>query len=710
MKNFLARRRRACVRLGLLFATVWVVTMLSLGSAQAVTPRQLLEVKDIADVVVSPDGQSVAFRVQQPNVERNVVDAAWYVQDVEGTAPARRVADGGVVMQEFWGLPAPAPAVWSPDSAEIYFGAMVDGKLDVWRAAADGSGAVAITRDPADVRAFVLSDDGRLLTYSVGATRAQERAAERAERERGIRIDQTVPVGQPLFRSGLELGRPETQRFREGREGYRASLSVDVPSRWKVIDLVSGARRELAPSEVPAASDTLAAMPNGNFTQLDRVREPGTDRVLSLTGSGIEPGLSSQSPRVELAVLPEGEGGTVIKCVREPCRDATITHAQWRPRHQEVLFTVTDRDQGLAQSIYRWEFETDEVELIVQSRGLVNGGRHDRSPCGVSASALVCVTAEADQPPRLERIDLETSARRTLYDPNRKLASDIAASTPAQFLRWEDANGQIITAQFFAARPREGRPPPLFVNYYSCSGFLRGGFGDEWPLASLADQGISALCINYVPLKADAVERYDSGLAAVGSAIDLLASTGRIDRRRVGMGGLSMGAEMTLWTVMNSELVAAAAVSSASTSPLGYELRRLQDDSYLPRLRKFWQLGPLDDTPERWKRLSPAFNVDKVKAPVMMQLPEREYIQTLDYAVPLIKRGLAELYVFPNEAHNKFQPRQKLAVYERNLDWFKFWLLGEADPVPEKREQYARWRMMKAAHDGQVGHVSQAAR
>lgn len=708
--KFPAKRTRACVRLGLLCATVWAAVLSPLGAAQAVTPRQLLEVTDIADVVVSPDGRSVAFRVQQPDVARNVVAAAWYVQEVAGTTPPRRVADGGVVMQEFWGLPAPAPAVWSPDSRAIYFGAMVDGQVDVWRAAADGSGAVAITLAPADVRAFALSDDGRFLTYSVGATRAEARAAEQAEREQGILIDKTVPIGQPLFRSGLELGRPETQRFREGKEGYRASLSGDVPSRWKAIDLVSGARRELAPSEAPAASDTLAAMPNGDFTQLDRVREPGSDRILSLTGSGIEPGLSSQPPRVELAVMPEGEGGPTIRCTREQCRGATITGAQWRPHHQEVLFTVTDRGQGLAQSIYRWKFETDEVVTLVQSRGLVNGGRHERSPCGVSARALVCVTAEADQPPRLERIDLETGARRILFDPNRQLAADIAASTPAQFLRWENASGQAITAQFFAARRRDGRPPPLFLNYYSCSGFLRGGFGDEWPLASLAEQGISALCINYVPLKPDAVERYDSGLAAVGSAIDLLASTGRIDRSRVGMGGLSMGAEMTLWTLMNSDLIAAAAVSSAGQSPLGYELRRLQDDSYLPRLRKFWQLGSLADTPQQWKRLSLAFNVDKVKAPIMMQLPEREYIQTVDYAVPLIKRGLAELYVFPNEAHNKFQPRQKLAVYERNLDWFKFWLLGEADPVPEKREQYARWRMMKDARDGQVGDASQAVR
>jgi hypothetical protein len=55
------------------------------------------------------------------------------------------------------------------------------------------------------------------------------------------------------------------------------------------------------------------------------------------------------------------------------------------------------------------------------------------------------------------------------------------------------------------------------------------------------------------------------------------------------------------------------------------------------------------------------------------------------------------MYVFPYEAHNKFQPRHKLAVYERNVDWFRFWLQGYEDPNPKKTGQYRIWREMKRA-------------
>jgi len=108
-----------------------------------------------------------------------------------------------------------------------------------------------------------------------------------------------------------------------------------------------------------------------------------------------------------------------------------------------------------------------------------------------------------------------------------------------------------------------------------------------------------------------------------------------------------------------------------------------------------WGLGSPSETPERWKVLSPVFNLDNIRAPILMQTPEQEYVYGLDYEIPLIREHRADLYVFPNEPHQKFQPKHKLAVYERNLDWFRFWLQGYEDPAPSKVAQYIRWRAMR---------------
>jgi hypothetical protein len=540
------------------------------------------------------------------------------------------------------------------------------------------------------------------LSYAIGATREEVVAAEQAEYDRGIHIDETVPIGQSLFRSGYIDGRLATQRFSKVWFD-RVSLLDDMPDTWKAVDLMTGSTRNLAASEIPSqpltASELSARLPEPWLLASD----PRSGRVALLTRVGDKDGLA-EKPDVELAMLPNRKVTRPVKCEEELCTGKTITGIQWRPDSDEVLFTVTDPDMGLAQSIFRWNVRNGAVHQVVAAQGLLSGGRDASSNCGISAEALVCVAAEADRPPRLERVDLETGDRQVLFDPNATLAQDMARVAPVRMLHWTDTAGRPITGQFYSARKKGDRPSPLFVSYYRCDGFVRGAYGDEWPLASLAEHGIAALCINESPSRVDAVERYDRGRQAVEGAIDMLVAAGEIDRTKVGMGGLSFGTEVTLWTVIHSNLIAAASISSVAVSEQYYLLGSMKGDVFFSGLHDYWQLGAPNETLERWKVLSPSLNLEKIGCPILMQVPEQEYMLSLDYAIPLIRDNRADLYVFPNEPHQKFQPRHKLAVYERNLDWFRFWLQGVEDPDPAKVEQYTHWRLMKAKSFTQTAH------
>lgn len=660
--------------------------------AQTVEPRDLLEVADFSSPVVSPDGKQVAFRVEQASVERNTYDAFWYVQDVDGSSLPHRIADGGVVLRDTSGIPLPATVLWSSDGRWIYYRAKVDGKLDVWRASTDGAGAMPVTRDSADVRGFALADGGRTLKYSVGATREAVQEAEQVEYDEGIHVDSTVPVGQSLFRSGNLEGRLATQRY--GKWFDRVPLLGNIPDRWKAVDLRAKVTRDLNAADVGAVggdSDPDKRYPDAWLLS----RSPEAGRVAILTRIGERHGLRLK-PDVKLsAVSPDGSHETV--CTAALCTGKAITSVQWRPDSDEVLFTVSDPEAGGAQSIYRWNVRSGTVRPVAYSSGLLNGGRDSSTKCGVSFVAMVCVSATASQPPRLERIDLETGARRVLFEPNAALAQAMTKSGSVELLRWKDARGRAFTGQFYAAKSQSGGAPPLFVNYYRCAGFVRGGLGNEWPFASLAAHGISALCINAAPSVFDPVHRYDNGLSAVESAVRLLSASGKIDCARVGMGGLSFGSEVTVWVAMNSRLLKAASVSSVQVSPNYYLLGSLKGKAFTDTLEELWGLGAPKDTPTRWHVLSPAFNLDRISAPILFQVPEQEYMQGIDYVIPMIRGNMADLYVFPNEPHLKFQPRHKLAVYERNVDWFRFWLQGYEDPNLVKKQQYIHWREMRDA-------------
>lgn len=679
----------------LLLAGVLMAAGVCVGHAQTVSPQRLLEMVDIASPTLSPDGRSVAFRTEQASVQRNTYDSIWYVQGLQDAAP-RRVADGGVPLRDSAGGALPAKVVWSPDGRWLYYRALLDGVIAVWRAAADGSGAYVVTRDAADVRDFALDAEGRVLCYRVGATRAQVLAAEQDEYAQGIRIDDTVPLGQGLLRSGNVEGRLATQRF-AGVWFDRAGLSADVPEHWVAMDLATASTRPLAAAQVPAEEPPVSALRGIDGDAWQSVRAPQGDAVAVLSRVGDGNG-QLYRPQVALSVLPGPRTRKALRCTAAACVGKAITAVQWRPGSAEVLFTITDPALGLAQSIQRWNPATGQVHAVVQGRGLINGGRDSSTHCGASAAALVCVTAEADRPPRLERIALEDGARQVLFDPNAELAADMARATPARLLQWRDARGRQYSGQFFAARGDGAGKLPLFVTYYSCPGFVRGGVGDEWPLAALAQVGISALCINQLPgYTMDALERHGEGLAAVESAVALLSAQAGIDSTRVGMGGLSFGGAVTLWTATESNLLAAASVANPVVSPTYYLFGSMKGEPFLKGLRQMWGLGAPEQTPERWKALSPAFKFDRIRAPILFQHSEQEYLYALDYVIPLLRAQRAELYVFPNEPHQKFQPQHKLAVYARNVDWFRFWLQDYQDAAPEKAAQYARWRAIKAA-------------
>lgn len=716
MRPYASTRKRTAYWV-LLLALV-VQGMIAFGPlhAQTISPRRLLEVTDLGNPVISPDGRYVAFRSERASVERNTYDTTWYVQALGGKSPPLRVADGGAPLRDYLsGTVLPLPAVWSPDGKWIYYRAHLNGRVSVWRAAADGSGAHEVTSDPADVRNFVLSDDGRTLKYSVGATREEVSSAEEAEYDHGIRIDDTVNIAAGLFRSSKVDGRPATQRFLGGWFSM-GPLLAKVPDHWKAVDLTTMTTRSLPISELPVPALTpadlspdLPASPvkilDGLLPQRYQITgNPGDGRIAVLLPGPKDKKLAA-SRYVELAMLPNRHASHPVYCTAQLCHHKHITDIQWRPGSDEVLFTIDDYDEGHAQSIYGWNVVTGGVRPIVLSHGLVSGGkRYWDTSCALSSDTLVCVAAEADHPPRLEAIDVKSGRRRILFEPNKKLEADIAATVPAKLIRWKDAQGREFTGQFFEARgARAGHPPPLFVNFYNCYGFLRGGLGNEWPFATLAEDGISALCINAIPeYRLDTTARYDQGRAAVESVVKLLAAEGRIDRTRVGMGGLSYGSEVTLWTLVHSDVVTAASVSGISVTPTYYLFNSLRK-AFRSDLRKLWQLGAPDETPQRWKEVSPAYQLDRIKAPILFQMPEQEYRETLDYALPLERRHQADIYVFPDEPHIKFQPRHKLAVYKRNVDWFRFWLQGYEDPSPEKAGQYRIWHRMKKAEKHHFG-------
>src|SRR3546814_9137577 len=99
----------------------------------------LTEVTDIAGTAISPDGSTVAFRTETASIERNTYDSSWYVVDINRPGMPVRIADGGIPLRDAGGFPVAVLPQWSADSRWIYYRALFDGEVQVWRAARGGS-------------------------------------------------------------------------------------------------------------------------------------------------------------------------------------------------------------------------------------------------------------------------------------------------------------------------------------------------------------------------------------------------------------------------------------------------------------------------------------------------------------------------------------------------------------------------------------------
>ena len=141
-----------------------------------------------------------------------------------------------------------------------------------------------------------------------------------------------------------------------------------------------------------------------------------------------------------------------------------------------------------------------------------------------------------------------------------------------------------------------------------------------------------------------------------------------------------------------SQAVKSASIASVQIEPAYYWFNaRPGRETFSNTLRETWHVGNPDETPAEWKELSPAMRADTITAPILMQLPEQEVRLSIELLSKLATARKGETHVFPYAPHIKVEPRQKLAAYERNLDWFRYWLKGESDPDPAKADQYQRW-------------------
>lgn len=631
---------------------------------------------------LSPDRQRLATITKQANPGTNSYCLRLLVVPVDGKEAPREVDAGGEFINADFSLRGFSvvkagwerdnPPLWSPDGTRIAFLKRVDGSTQAW--IADPAGRVSarqVSFLPIDVDRLAWSGDGLGLVL---ATRPDilRRAEEIAEEgTRGFLYDdrfnpqvadQPIPVGPvPFHYSYLSLA--------DG--GVREASSAEVEL--------------LEPPTPKAASEDSSghkASSTGHSAWLER-KIPG--------------GLLS--PRKLMVALKNGQRRV---CESEECEGL---QGLWWSDDGETLYGLQLTGWANNEMAFlRWKMADSQPRRLLSTRDAFAG-------CLLAVREFICGREGAAQPRRIVAIDVETGRERIIFDPNPGLAKKSWGRVQRLLVRNEF--GTESFADLVLPPDHEpGQKHPLVVVQYTSHGFLRGGTGDEVPIHPLANRGFAVLSFSrpaYVPGAAAAksnVELMQIGRkdwadrrqtqSALEEAVRLAIDTGTVDPNRMGISGFSDGTVTTQWALINSDLFKVASLGSCCEDMNFYTIipgprftKQLQDSG----MRLF--------EPGRealWQPVSLLLNVARVKVPILIQNSDGEYKGGLDVLATYRHHNRPiELYVFEDETHVKWQPAHREAIYERNLEWFEFWLMGRVNCAADRVPQYERWKAMVGA-------------
>ncbi len=316
---------------------------------------------------------------------------------------------------------------------------------------------------------------------------------------------------------------------------------------------------------------------------------------------------------------------------------------------------------------------------------------------------MACAIQSRNEPSNIVLANIAAGTVRTLVDLNPEFANGNIEHSSLTRLDGVNRYGDRWWADLVKPLNYEpGKKYPLIVTTYRTRVFPRGASGDENPVDVYAAHGFAVLSFDYGVREFDNkpgdfqrnLSWYESVDASIQMAIQKASETGIIDTTRVGLTGYSRGTEIVAYEITHANLFRAVSGAAGDNSPYFYYMtsRGVQDNFSKDGVGGW----PEGKSKANWQQVAPELNANRIDIPVLNNDPDSEFLADLALYTSLRDLGKPmELYIYPNELHVINQPRHRYQIYERNLDWFRFWLQGYEDPDPAKAEQYARWRELR---------------
>jgi dipeptidyl aminopeptidase/acylaminoacyl peptidase len=651
------------------------------SAPRPVTSMDLLTLCDLHGIQISPDGKHVAFVLGQAVYETNSYRTGLFVVGTEGGSKPVSLGTAGPPRWDHINQWLPEAPQWSPESTEIYYRLKTTGIWQVWKWKLEGGAPVQMTHVEHNVQSFQLSPDGTELAIVVEKPYPSDR---QQIAEHGILYDGKLSVWDPtpvldavLKLRGGDAENTETwmHDLQNGNEHTATGKELDAYSSWE---------------NVPSGRTFSAKEIEEQHISGVKISPDATKMVYQRSNRDSESGAWS----FPLLVKSTSEGGFPV--VLTP-GIYFVAHYWWTPDSKEIYYVQLDGD-GHSSKLMKMAVAGGAPRQVLKTN---EGDFLSDYSVDLSGHSLACSRENNRTPAEVAVADLSTGEVRTLVDLNPEFRN--LQLSPARRLDFSTKYGDHVWGHLVLPLNYEpGRRYPLIITTYADSDqFLRGAVGDEYPIQVFAANGFAVFSFNRGKFhnKPGNFESFilmvQSPLEGIAAAVEKLVDMEIVDPAKVGISGLSHGAALVDYGISHTNLFHAAIQSGAgSFNPGGYFL---DSDKNRAFLLSMYGVGPPEgEDAAKWQKISSALSVQRILSPLLINAAESEYLIDMELINTLRQTNKpVQMFIYAGELHLKNQPKHRYEIYERNVDWFNFWLEGKEDRHPAKAEQYMRWHELR---------------
>jgi dipeptidyl aminopeptidase/acylaminoacyl peptidase len=622
-----------------------IVLTTGLGAAEPLRFEQVLQMRQISDLQISPDGTRIAFVVSEP---------------IQGTEQDRNIwvleLDGRKIRQLTTANKIDRSPRWSPDSNTLAF---VSHRLDepqVFLISLKGGEATALTEHGSGVRAFEWAPDGKQIAFLASEPKTEEEEQKDKDKDDERVVDKDA---RPAELWSIAVKSREVRQLT--RRPWRIESFTWAPG---------GTRLFLAATNHPQP-------------------ELFTTRIysLTLTDLDLDERARPAGPFGNLQISPDG---SFLSYVGSRTDGPSPTDLFIQPLAGGERRNLTGSSVDRLINDYVWQ--NDGSLLVQASDGFTNvfyrvtaDGEASRRAAFEATNAGGSFTAKADliafvgatftQAPELWLSPRPAEAEKV---------SDFNASwkdmdlVEAERIHYPSFDGKRIEAAFLRPASSNGTPLPTIV-------LVHGGPSGRWSSRFhswgqlLATRGYGVF---YPNIRGSlgyghdflTLNRRDWGggdYRDVMAGVDYLVEQGLADPDRLGIGGWSYGGYMAAWVVTQTHRFKAS-ISGAPMTDLASEY-----GTEMSSINAYdtWYLGSPYENLELFVERSPVTHVSQAKTPTLILCGENDATDPIGQCWQFY-RGLkrynveTELVIYPREGHGIREEKHQLDLLERVVEWF----------------------------------------